>query len=132
PRVVVLLARRQADRLRLGRCRWQRRPVRDERRRQRGAPDHPDPAVGQRARLGGGLVRALTLAVAVLLATITAIAAGAAPRQSNGLIAFAKFNPALGDTQIYLVAPDGSGELLLSSDPPQCPTWSPDGRYLSS
>lgn len=77
-------------------------------------------------------MKRITIAVVAVLAAVTAIAAGAAPRQANGLIAFAKFNPALGDTQVFLVAPDGSGERLLSSDPLECPAWSPDATQIST
>jgi hypothetical protein len=51
----------------------------------------------------------------------------------NGQIAFARFNPVLGDTQLYVVNPDGNGERLAqpSTDTLECPQWSPDSTLIS-
>ena len=43
-------------------------------------------------------------------AALTALPAGAKPRGSNGQIAFARFDPALGDTVAYTINPDGTHE----------------------
>jgi TolB protein len=75
--------------------------------------------------VGGGVVAVASILVAAALAT---------PRGTNGQIAFARFNPALGDTQVWVVNPDGSGEHLVqaSTDAGECPKWSPDGSRIST
>jgi TolB protein len=72
----------------------------------------------------GGLLLALALGVAV---------AGARPPGTNGQIAFARFNPALGDTQVYVVNPDGTHERLVQgpTDGGECPRWFPDGAHIA-
>ena len=77
-----------------------------------------------------GLVAVLALA----LVAIAALPAGAAPRQANGQIAFARFNPALDDTQLYVVNPDGAGQRLVEAptDTAECPSWSPDGTRIAT
>ncbi len=76
----------------------------------------------------------LVLAVAAAIAAMTAVTAFATPRGSNGQIAFARFNPALGDTQVWVVNPDGSKEHLVqaASDTGECPRWSPDGARIAT
>src|SRR5438046_10558306 len=58
-----------------------------------------------------GRVRFVVL-LAVALAAVAVVSAGAAPRGANGQITFARFNQTLGDTQVYVVNPDGSGQRL--------------------
>ena len=54
----------------------------------------------------------LICGVFVALAMSAGVAA-ARPTGSNGQIAFARFNPALGDTQAYVINPDGTNERLV-------------------
>jgi len=72
----------------------------------------------------GGLLLALVVGVGV---------AGASPRGTNGQITFARFNPTLGDTQVYVVNPDGTHERLVQgpTDTGECPTWFPDGTHIA-
>ena len=60
-------------------------------------------------------------------------AAGAKPPSTNGQIAFARFNPALGDTQVYVVNPDGTHERLVqgATDTGECPRWFSDGAHIA-
>jgi Tol biopolymer transport system component len=59
--------------------------------------------------------------------------AEARPGGSNGQIAFARFNPTLGDTQVYVINPDGTHERLIqgSADTGECPTWFADGAHIA-
>ena len=59
--------------------------------------------------------------------------AEARPGGSNGQIAFARFNPTLGDTQVYVINPDGTNERLVqgSADTGECPTWFADGAHIA-
>ena len=83
--------------------------------------------------LVSGRVR-LVLLLAVALGAVAAVSAAAAPRGVNGQITFARFNPALGDTQVYVVNPDGSGQRLVQAptDTGECPTWFSDGAHIST
>jgi hypothetical protein len=65
-------------------------------------------------------------------ALLAAAVASAGPRQPNGMIAFARFDPALDDTQVYVVNPDGAAERRISTDPLECPRWSPDSTRIST
>jgi Tol biopolymer transport system component len=69
-----------------------------------------------------------------MIAAVAALPAGASPRGTNGQIAFARFNPALGDTQVYVVNPDGTGQRLVqaSTDTGECPTWFADGGHIAT
>jgi Tol biopolymer transport system component len=60
--------------------------------------------------------------------------AGARPPGTNGQITFARFNPALGDTQVYVVNPDGTHERLVQAptDTGECPKWFPDGAHIAT
>ncbi len=49
----------------------------------------------------------------------------------NGQIAFTRENPALGDSQTYVVNPDGSHERLLHPGGGELPRWSPDGSKIA-
>ena len=59
--------------------------------------------------------------------------AGARPPGRNGQIAFARFNPALGDTQVYVINPDGTNERLVqgATDTGECPRWFSDGAHIA-
>src|SRR5205823_12634689 len=72
-----------------------------------------------------GLLIALAVGVGV---------AGARPPGTNGMIAFARFNPALGDTQVYVINPDGTHERLVQSatDTGECPRWFSDGAHIAT
>ena len=65
---------------------------------------------------------------------LTATTAGARPPGLNGQIAFARYNAALGDTQVYVVNPDGSGERFVQgpTETGECPEWSPDSTLIST
>jgi dipeptidyl aminopeptidase/acylaminoacyl peptidase len=67
------------------------------------------------------------------IASISASAA-ASPRGFNGQITFARFNPDLGDTQVYVVNPDSSGQRLVQpqNDTGECPAWFPDGAHIAT
>jgi hypothetical protein len=75
-----------------------------------------------------GLLAALVVAVGALTAT----PAGANPPGTNGRIAFSRFEPALGDTVIYTINPDGSHEQQLFSPQvtAELPHWSADGTRI--
>ena len=76
--------------------------------------------------------RALVCAIAVL--AVSAGVASAAPRHANGELAFGLFNPLLGDTQVYVVNPDGTGQRLVQgpTDTGEDPMWFPDGIHLAT
>jgi Tol biopolymer transport system component len=79
-----------------------------------------------RKLLALGFLTSLTV-----LSAVVVMPAGAKPHGTNGLIAFTRFNAALGDTQLYTVNPDGSSEHQVLADPYQCPRWSPDGTRIA-
>ena len=56
--------------------------------------------------LFSGRIRLVVL-LAVTLAGVAALSAGATPPGTNGQIAFGRFNPTLGDTQVYVT--NGAG-----------------------
>jgi Tol biopolymer transport system component len=66
------------------------------------------------------------------LAVLFAIPAGAAPRAVNGQIVFDRFDPALGDSVIYTVNPDGSHQHQVLPLAAGGPTWSPDGSRIAT
>jgi TolB protein len=80
-----------------------------------------------------GRVRLVAL-LAVALAAAAAVSAAAAPRGPNGQLTFARFNPALSDTQAYVVNPDGTGERLIQgpTDTGEFPRWFPDGARIAT
>jgi TolB protein len=83
--------------------------------------------------LHGGRVTLVAL-LAVAFAAVAALPAGANPRGTNGQITFARFNPDLGDTQVYVVNPDGTGQRLVQAPTAtgECPTWFPDGAHIAT
>jgi Tol biopolymer transport system component len=52
----------------------------------------------------------------------------------NGRIAFGRFNPLLGDTQVYVIKPDGTGQQLVQAptDTGEGPKWFPDGIHVAT
>ena len=75
----------------------------------------------------------MLLALLVAIAAVFALPASASPRGVNGQITFARFNPLLGDTQVYVVNPDGTGQRLVQgpTDTGECPSWFPDGSLIA-
>jgi len=78
-------------------------------------------------------MRKLISGLLVRLAVCAGVA-GARPLGTNGMITFARFNPALGDTQVYVINPDGSHERRVqgASDTGECPKWFPDGARIAT
>jgi Tol biopolymer transport system component len=72
------------------------------------------------------------LAGLVALMAVSATPTVAKPPLANGQIAFARFNPLLDDTQLYVVNPDGSHERQVLATPVECPRWSPAGTRITS
>jgi hypothetical protein len=58
-------------------------------------------------------MRKLVISGLLLTLVVCAGVAGASPAGTNGQITFARFNPTVGDTQVYVVDPDGSHERLV-------------------
>ncbi len=83
--------------------------------------------------LFSGRIRLVVL-LAVTLAGATALPAGARPPGTNGQITFARLNPTLFDTQVYVVNPDGTGQRLVQgpNDTGEGPTWFPDGAHIAT
>ena len=73
-------------------------------------------------------------ALAVVLVSLGALPAAARPPGTNGQITFGRFNPALGDTQVYVVNPDGTGQRLVQgpTDVGEVPRWFPDGAHIAT
>src|SRR4029450_2571054 len=98
---------------------------------------HPFGGVSEERRsmrfLHGGRVPLVAL-LAVAFAAVAALPAGARAPGTNGQITFARSNPTLGDTQVYVVNPDGSGERLIQgpTDVGEVPRWFPDGAHIAS
>ena len=80
-----------------------------------------------------GRVRVVAL-LAVAFAAVAAISASAAPPRTNGQLTFARVNPALGDTQVWVVNPSGTGERLVQgpTDVGEFPRWFPDGAHIAT
>ena len=83
--------------------------------------------------LFSGRVRLVAL-LAVAVAAMAAFPAAARPPGTNGQITFARFNPTLGDTQVYVVNPDGNGQRLVQgpNDVGEVPQWFPDGAHIAT
>jgi Tol biopolymer transport system component len=73
------------------------------------------------------------LAATGIVIALTAIPAEARAPGVNGQIAFAVSNPDLGDSQVYVVNPDGTGQRLAQgpTDTGECPRWFPDGVHIA-
>jgi|SRR5215831_12625628 len=78
--------------------------------------------------------RLLTLLIGLLAIAAISASAAASPPGFNGQITFARFNPDLGDTQVYVVNPDGTGQRLVQAptDTGECPMWFPDGAHIAT
>jgi TolB protein len=65
---------------------------------------------------------------------ISAGVAAAKPPGTNGMLTFSRVNPGLGDTQVYVVNPDGSHEKLVQgpTDVGEVPRWFPDGAHIAT
>ena len=72
-----------------------------------------------------------TFGLAVGFVGIVASVTQAEVSDSNGQIAFGRWNPKLDDSQIFTVNPDGTGEHLLLPDGAESPRWSPDGTKIA-
>src|SRR5205823_5300960 len=72
--------------------------------------------------------------LAVAFVAVAALPAGARPPGTNGQLTFARFNPALSDTQAYVVNPDGTGERLIQgpTDTGEFPRWFSDGAHIAT
>ena len=79
-------------------------------------------------------MRKLVICGVLLALVLGASVAGARPTATNGLITFARFNPALGDTQVYVINPDGTHERLVqgAADAGECPKWFSDGAHIAT
>jgi Tol biopolymer transport system component len=80
------------------------------------------------------IILGLLAATLATVGALTATPAGAKPRGTNGRIAFARFDPALGDTVIFTINPDGTHEQQAIPGTPiggECPQWSPDGSLIA-
>jgi Tol biopolymer transport system component len=49
----------------------------------------------------------------------------------NGQIVFGRFDPAIGDDDIYVTNPDGTHNRLVIPGPHERPVWSPDGKRIA-
>lgn len=74
------------------------------------------------------------LALLVGVAAVFALPASASPRGLNGVLTFSLFNPDLGDTQVYVINPDGTTPRLVqgASETGECPMWFPDGIHVAT
>ena len=71
---------------------------------------------------------------ALLLAAVFALPASARPRGVNGQLVFGLYNPLLGDTQLYVINPDGTGQRLVQgpTETGDCPRYFPDGIHVAT
>src|SRR5436190_3337160 len=72
--------------------------------------------------------------LAVALAAMAALPASANPRETNGMLTFARFNPAVEDTQVYVINPDGNGERFIQgpTDIGEFPQWFSNGAHIAT
>ena len=80
-------------------------------------------------------VRVVLPLMAVIAAALVVVGVGSAMRPgTNGQIAFARVNPDLGDTQVYVVNPDGNAERLVQgpTDVGEVPKWFPGGAHIAT
>src|SRR4051794_8673801 len=73
----------------------------------------------------------LTLAMTTAAIQLAAIPASAKVPGANGRIAFARYDPALGDTVTFTANPDGSHVQQLLAGASEVPHWSPDGSRVA-
>jgi Tol biopolymer transport system component len=72
----------------------------------------------------------LVTLITLLLVVVLTRHAGATFSGMNGRIVFGRFNPAIGDDDIYAVNPDGSHEVKILAGPAECPRWAPDYNHI--
>jgi Tol biopolymer transport system component len=84
---------------------------------------------GQPMKRGWALLVALASGLAALAATSPP--ARAVVPGPNGRIAYARFNPAVGDDAIFTANPDGTDEVEVFAGPAEAPRWSPDGSRIA-
>jgi Tol biopolymer transport system component len=86
-----------------------------------------------RSAIASGWLGALMVSALIVAVALAAGAASAKPAGVNGQITFSRFNPNLGDTQVYVVNPDGSHERLVqaASEAGECPHWFSDGSHIA-
>jgi Tol biopolymer transport system component len=72
----------------------------------------------------------ILLASAIAAGVLGASRADASYPGANGRISFGRFNPAIGDTQIYTANPDGTHEAQLTTAPSEVSDWSPNGDRI--
>jgi TolB protein len=77
--------------------------------------------------------RRVVALLAVALVGVAALPAAAKRPGTNGQITFGRFNPTLGDTQVYVINPDGLHERLVQAptDTGECPRWFADGAHIA-
>ena len=80
--------------------------------------------------MGVALILALLIAIAAVGLTVGGWRLTPAPLL-NGPIVFGRFDPAVNDTVIHSIRPDGSALRVVLAGPNECPQFSPDGRRLS-
>jgi Tol biopolymer transport system component len=84
---------------------------------------------GRRVRVAAALG---AIVVGGMVAATVVLPAGAKVAGSNGLIAFSRFDPALGDNTVYIANPDGSQlRQVFPGVQTSAPHWSPDGTQLA-
>jgi hypothetical protein len=77
------------------------------------------------------LVVVLALIAAGLIAALLLGIGRPKPPPFNGQIVIGRFNEALGDTEVFVMNPDGSHERKLLPGLFEGPNWSPDGRQIA-
>jgi TolB protein len=70
----------------------------------------------------------VTLSIVVVVLGLVGYAPATVPG-TNGLIVWGRFNPEIGDDDIYTANPDGTDEVKVAG-PSECPRWSPDGNRI--
>ncbi len=73
----------------------------------------------------------ILLALAAAAGLLGASRAHATYPDANGRITFSRFNPAIGDSQIYAANPDGTHEAQLTTVPSEVSDWSPNGSRIA-
>jgi Tol biopolymer transport system component len=77
----------------------------------------------------------ITLGFALCIVATPSLGASPAtahPAHPNGQILFVRYDPALEDTLLYTVNPDGSHQHQVAPFPLECPRWSPDGTRIAT
>ena len=77
------------------------------------------------------LAKCLAILSVLLFAVLMARRVSATFPGTNGQISFGIFNPAIGDTQIFVSNPDGSKQVQLTALPSENSDWSPDGSKIA-